>query len=416
MTTNQTFAITFLARTDRKEKEICSIYARINVNGKRSEFSVVRSIPLEAWNPTKERIDSKYKDFRKSNAYIEQVRAKITNIHRELVLKEESISAIIIKNIFFGRSDNGKTLIELFEYHNISQVNVLSPGTLKNYYTTHKYISKYLREIKKIDDIILAKINYQFITGFESYLRNYVPSDHHRPLSNNGVMKHLERLRKVTTMAIKLEWLEKDPFERFKFSFNKVDRGYLTDKELNTIKTKSFNIPRLQFVKDLFIFSCYTGLSYIDVINLTNENIIMGIDGEYWIQTIRQKTEMVVNIPLLPVALNILNNYKDHPKSIHGDQLFPSLSNQKLNSYLKEVGDICGIQKSLTFHMARHTFATTVTLSNGVPIETVSKVLGHSNLSTTMIYARVLKTKISEDMHKLKDKLNNQKDKINRCS
>ncbi len=217
-------------------------------------------------------------------------------------------------------------------------------------------------------------------------------------------------------MAIKLEWIEKDPFERFKFSFNKVDRGYLTEKELNTIKSKSFNIPRLQFVKDLFIFSCYTGLSYIDVINLTNENIIMGIDGEYWIQTIRQKTEMVVNIPLLPVALNILNNYKDHPKSIHGDQLFPSLSNQKLNSYLKEVGDICEIQKSLTFHMARHTFATTVTLSNGVPIETVSKVLGHSNLSTTMIYARVLKTKISEDMHKLKDKLNNQKDKINRCS
>ncbi len=416
MTTNQTFAITFIARVDRKEKANCSIYARINVNGKRAEFSVVKSVPIEAWNPTKERIDSKYKDFRKSNAYIEQVRAKIVNIYRELILKEEFISPVIIKNYYFGNTDDGKTLIELFDYHNTSQVNILSPGTLKNYYTTHKYIIKYLREKKMIDDIPLVKVNYLFITGFDAYLRNYTPTDHHKPLSNNGVMKHLERLRKVTTMAIKLEWLEKDPFEKFKFSFNKVDRGYLTDQELEIVKTKNFKIPRLQFVKDLFVFSCYTGLSYIDVHKLTTENIVLGIDGEHWIQTIRQKTEMIVNIPILPVAWGIINKYKDHPRAVNNGTLFPKLSNQKLNSYLKEVGDICGIHKSLTFHMARHTFATTVTLSNGVPIETVSKVLGHSNLSTTMIYARVLKTKISEDMHKLKDKLNNQKDKINRCS
>ncbi len=229
-------------------------------------------------------------------------------------------------------------------------------------------------------------------------------------------MKHLERFRKVTSMGIRLEWMAKDPFEKFKFSFVKVDREYLTDKELEILKKKRIKISRLQYVKDLFVFACYTGLSYIDVHKLTTENIVLGIDGEYWIQTKRQKTEMIVNIPILPVAWGIINKYKDHPRAVNNGTLFPKLSNQKLNSYLKEVGDICGLQKNLTFHMARHTFATTVTLSNGVPIETVSKVLGHSNLSTTMIYARVLKTKISEDMHKLKDKLNNQKDKINRCS
>ena len=141
------------------------------------------------------------------------------------------------------------------------------------------------------------------------------------------------------------------------------------------------------------------------------DNLILGIDGEYWIQTVRQKTEMVVNIPILPVALGIINKYKDHPRAVHNGTVFPKLSNQKLNSYLKEVADICGIKKVLTFHMARHTFATTVTLSNGVPIETVSKVLGHSNLSTTMIYARVLKNKISEDMNTLKATLQEKESK-----
>jgi integrase len=211
-------------------------------------------------------------------------------------------------------------------------------------------------------------------------------------------------------MAVRLGWLEKDPFEKYKLSFVKVDREFLTDRELEILREKSFRIKRLQFVKDLFVFSCYTGLSYIDVHNLKRDNLILGIDGEYWIQTIRQKTHMVVNIPILPVAWGIINKYMDDPRAVNNGTVFPKLSNQRLNSYLKEVADLCGISKTLTFHMARHTFATTVTLSNGVPIETVSKVLGHSNLSTTMIYARVLKDKISADMKDLKQVLQNKED------
>ncbi len=416
MSINQLLYLKFFLRTTKKSPEIGMLYLRITYNTKRIDFSFNHRVSVTSWDSKKDLVKASCKDYLRINRSITSAKTKIFSMFDKLMFEEKRITPEILKNLYLGNREERKTLLYLVQYHNESQVDILSPGTLKNYFTTQKYLIRYLNDIKKVDDIYLDDLNYQFITEFDSYLRKYKPIDHHKPLTNNGIMKHLERLRKVTSMGIRLEWMAKDPFEKFKFSFVKVDREYLTDKELEILKKKRIKIFRLQYVKDLFVFACYTGLSYIDVHKLTTENIVLGIDGEHWIQTVRQKTEMIVNIPILPVAWGIINKYRDHPRAVNNGTLFPKLSNQKLNSYLKEVGDICGIHKSLTFHMARHTFATTVTLSNGVPIETVSKVLGHSNLSTTMIYARVLKTKISEDMHKLKDKLNDQKDKINKCS
>jgi site-specific recombinase XerD len=184
-----------------------------------------------------------------------------------------------------------------------------------------------------------------------------------------------------------------------------VERDFLTKEELEAIELKEFTIDRIQYVKDLFVFSCYTGLAYIDAMNLTPDNIIMGIDGYYWIKTRRQKTENPVNVPLLPKAKAIMEKYRGDKKAMVKGTLFPTISNQKLNSYLKEVADLCGITKNMTFHLARHTFATTVTLSNGVPMETVSKMLGHSQITTTQIYAKVIERKVSEDMQTLRGKL-----------
>ncbi|MGS2738496.1 site-specific integrase [Sinomicrobium sp. M5D2P17] len=215
-------------------------------------------------------------------------------------------------------------------------------------------------------------------------------------------MKHIERFRKLIGLAIKLGWLDRPPFAYFKPKFIKKERDFLNKEELAEIENREFDMPRLQQVKDLFVFSCYTSLSYIDVINLGKGNIRLGIDGEQWIVYQREKTAKPIRIPILPVALEIIENYKDHPKSKANGMLFPKISNQKLNSYLKEIADLCGITKKLTFHVARHTFATTVTLSNGVSIETVSKLLGHSKIATTQIYARVIERKVSEDMQKLK--------------
>lgn len=236
-------------------------------------------------------------------------------------------------------------------------------------------------------------------------------------MENNTVMKHIQRLRKMVTLAYKMEWIEKDPFIKFKPTYIKNEREFLSEEELQTIIEREFEIERLELVKDLFVFSCYTGLSYIDVMHLNENNITFGIDGGKWIITNRQKTNNKVKIPLLPIAEELIHKYKGHIKTKKTKTLFPNISNQKLNSYLKEIADLCKIKKNLTFHIARHTFATTITLSNGVPIETVSKLLGHSKIATTQIYAKVIERKVSEDMEILQTKLKTLKKlkKKNKC-
>jgi site-specific recombinase XerD len=280
---------------------------------------------------------------------------------------------------------------------------------MKNYFTTQKYLEKFLKERQKVKDIKLEKINYKFVTDFEYYLKTYKPLVHQKPLHNNGVMKHMERFRKMINVALKNEWIEKDPFKAYKIKFVKFERGYLTEFELEELEQKEFKIERLQMVKDLFIFSCYTGLAYIDTVTLTPANIIKRIDSEAWLATQRTKTKTPVKVPLLPKAIEIIEKYRNNPKCLAEGSLLPVLSNQRLNGYLKEMADLCGIEKNLTFHLARHTFATTVTLSNGVPIESVSKMLGHTKITTTQVYAKVIERKLGEDMLLLKQKLAKKK-------
>ena len=216
----------------------------------------------------------------------------------------------------------------------------------------------------------------------------------------------------MVTMAFHIEWIDKDPFVRFKFSYEKREREFLSEKELMSLEEFSSSIERLNIVKDLFVFSCYTGISYIDLNNLTRDNIVKGIDGNDWLITKRQKTKTNVKIPLLDKALELVFKYENHPRVVANNGILPRLSNQRINAYLKEIADLCKIKKNLTFHIARHTFATTVTLSNGVPIETVSKLLGHTKIATTQIYAKVIERKVSDDINALKIKMinkNNQK-------
>lgn len=209
----------------------------------------------------------------------------------------------------------------------------------------------------------------------------------------------------MVNMAVMMDWLEKDPFSKYKLHFDKVERGHLTKEELKVLSNKNFKIERLQSVLDMFLFSCHTGLAYIDIFNLTRENIAKGIDGRDWLMTNRQKTNTTVRVPLLPEAVQLIKKYKDHPVALAKGTLFPVISNQRMNGYLKEIAEICGINKNFTFHLARHTFATTVTLSNGVPIESVSKMLGHTSIRTTQIYAKVVEHKLSEDMQNLRKRM-----------
>ena len=402
---NSTFGIHFVLKTNKIISDLAPIYARITVDSKRCEISVKRKILVENWDFGKGMAKPKLTENKQLNSYLEQLRTKLVQYYQELVLSKQVPTADAIKNKFLGLEVPDMTLCKLMEYHNTNCKEILRWGTLKNYFTTKKYIEVFIKEKYRTSDVYLATLNYKFIADFELFLRKHSPVDHQKPMENNTVMKHIERLRKMIKMAIRYEWLGKDPFIAFQQKFHHVERGFLTEEELKSIEEKTFSISRLQYVKDLFTFSCYTGLSYIDVMQLVPEHIQIGADKEFWLYTSREKTDQPVKIPILPVAMEIINKYKNDPKALIHNRLFPNISNQKLNSYLKEIADLCGITKNMTFHLARHTFATTVTLTNGVPIESVSKMLGHSKISTTQIYAKVIEKKVGEDMSRLKERL-----------
>lgn len=381
------------------------LYLRITVNGKRTEISLKRIISENLWNTKTEKAIGKSNEAQIINKFIDKKRAYFYECLEQLEKANQLISPSVIKNKFLGKDESNKSLMELIEYHNVQLKDTIRWGTLKNYFTTQRYIKEFLKANLNTSDIYLTQLSYKFVIEFELFLKKYQPKDHHNPMGNNTVMKHIERLRKMINLSVKLEWLDKDPFIKFQAKFEKKERAFLTPEELQSIELKEFCFERLQIVKDLFVFSCYTGLSYVDVMDLTEDNIVLGIDGKHWIHTGRRKTGLSVKIPILGTPLGIIKKYENHRKLTNTASLLPKITNQKLNSYLKEIADICEIHKNLTFHVARHTFATTVTLSNGVPIETVSKLLGHTKLATTQIYARVVEKKVSEDMTILSEKL-----------
>ncbi|HLU85658.1 MAG TPA: site-specific integrase [Vicingaceae bacterium] len=412
MKTNTTFSVLFFTRKLSNSAEKLSIYARITLNGKRAEISLKRIVQVNDWDANRARCRGNTSKIRFLNAYLDEVHSKLLDCHKQLFAEGKVISANSIKARFLGEDENHKTLRDIINYHNSNMIDVLKFGTMKNYYTTEKYLDKFLAEGLKVSDIHLKQLNHRFICDFEFFLRNSRNSKNELTLTNNGVMKHLERLKKMINLAYKLEWINKNPFQMFQLKFKKFDRQYLSERELELIENTFFTKEGLERVKDCFLFSCYTGLSYVDVKMLKTNHITRGIDNNYWIFTKREKTNETVKIPILPKALEILNKYKAFSQHTNGEKVLPLYSNQKINIYLKDIAKDCGIHKNLSFHVARHTFATTVMLSNGVPLETVSKLLGHTKLSTTQIYARVVETKISEDISTLLQRFQTKKKQI----
>jgi site-specific recombinase XerD len=413
MKTTSTFSILFWADLARAKENQVALYARITVNGKRATLSLKRKVPLSDWDARKGRVRGTNQNARILNNYLEEVNTHLFVSYQDLKNERKLVTSEAIKSRYLGEDQQNQSIKDIVRYHTEDMEGKLKWGTQKNYFTTQKYISKFLLKTYKTTDIYLRELDYNFIIKFEKYLRAHTPVDHQKPMGNNTVMKHIERLRKLINLAVKLGWIDRDPFVNFKAQFIKTERGFLSLEELKRVEEKHLSIERLALVRDLFVFSCYTSLSYIDVIKLTEDNINIGIDGELWIHYRREKTSKGIRIPLLPKALEIIEQYKTNIKTLHHKSLFPNISNQKLNAYLKEVADVCEIKKNLTFHIARHTFATTVTLSNGIPIETVSKLLGHSRISTTQIYAKVIERKVSDDMKKLREQFLNEKKEVN---
>lgn len=405
MRTSNTFAILFWAYSSRAKDNLTGMYARITVNGKKLNISLKQQVDIRSWDSKRQRARGNSEASRALNSYLGQVHSQLVKLYQDLKFKGELITAELIKAEYLGESDNSRTLQNLLEYHKNKTEKTLAIGTLRNFSVTQGYLNKYLNNVMNTPDIYLKELDYKFICDFANFLYCFWPKGHPNAMGNNTVMKHIQRFRKIVTLGYHIEWIDRDPFVRWKPTYEKRERPFLTDNELSNIETYNFPIARLERVRDLFIFSCYTGISYIDVINLTNNNVLKGIDGNDWIFTNRQKTKSPVKVPLLKKAKELLIKYHDHPMTQITGTLFPVITNEKMNLYLKEIADACGLKKNLTFHMARHTFATTVTLSNGVPIETVSKLLGHTKIASTQIYARVVERKVSEDMQVLMNKI-----------
>jgi integrase len=405
MRSSNTFGLHFVLRPAQKGNH--AIYLRIVVNRTRCELALKRVIDKKDWNTDKGAARPKTPALKQLNGYLEEVRAKLVSHYQQLNLSGDYLTAEMLKNSYLGKTAAGEekmTLSRLVAMHNEMMGKTLEPGTMKNYKSTAIYLRNYMNLKYDAGDIFLKDLTYQFITGFEWFIRNN-PLKEGDPCTTNGTMKHLERLKKMVTWAYKNEWIDKDPFIAYKLRFKRHEMEFLDKDELARIEGRELENPMLRRVRDLFIFSCYTGLAYIDLIMLKPSNIMTGADGMLWIRTSRKKTEIPVNVPLLRPALAILEKFRGADEAGRWEALFPKVSNQEMNRSLKLIGEICEIKKRLTFHLARHTFATTVTLLNGVPIETISKLLGHTKLATTMIYAHVMQSKIGMDMLLLQKKL-----------
>ncbi|MBB1643615.1 site-specific integrase [Sphingobacterium sp. UME9] len=399
------FSVLFFLKKPRNQKIDSDyfIYHRITLNGRRWEGATGKKTASNQWNPEAGKLHGKSQQIKTTNAFLDNLKAKFYSLYHDLRMDGIDFDITTFKNRYLGITDAGYTLCDAIRLHNTKMQTLVecgeyAIGTLKRFQVLFRHIESFIEVTYQKADIDLKDLDQTFIDDFEFYLRSIKLND------INTSNKHLKNLKKIILICVRYKWIDGDPFDGRKLQSKPVNRTFLTADELRRIDEKELTTQRLEQVRDFFLFSCYTGLSYADVHKLQLTDIGVGVDGGKWIFTYRQKTDTRVSIPLLPVASNILAKYAENPWCVHNNRALPVSSNQKMNEYLVEIAAICGINKTLGNRVAKRTFATTVTLMNGVPIESVSKMLGHTNIRTTQLYAKVLDKKVSEDMAPLMKK------------
>lgn len=411
MKVSQNMAILLWLRTSKKVSEQSTIMVRITIQGKRAEWSLGKKVNSEHWISKAGMLKPSVKESKLVNPYLIQVRGDIQSHFNILVSQNEKVTPEMVRDAFLGIEKQGEkehTLIEAFDFHNVkikekATIGKMSMKTWRRLDIGKKKILDFLSKEMNCNDILLSKIKLSFASDFEHFL-----SVQHK-LQSNTTMKYVKILKQIINYAITLEWIVSNPLNSFKCSYTNPDRVVLTQEEIDAIYNKEMPNTRLEQVKDMFIFSCYTGYAFSDVASLSPNSIVRGIDGETWIHTNRVKTNVKENVMLLDIPLAIIKKYETNPVCLAKSCILPVISNQHFNSYLKEIAVICNINKHLTSHIARHTFATTVTLANGISLESVSAMLGHASIKTTQIYAKVVQSKLSVEMKSLKEKMNSPK-------
>ncbi len=400
---NQKFNVQLWLNHNRQKDNQSKLFIRIVVDGKRAEIATTYFIKKSEWDSAHGQVKHNAPHSVLINGFIEHTTNVIKKHFLSYAAHGKRITAKELKDLFLGKEEKveTKSLKEAFEYHKVKMEAMIKVGkvaktTLAKYNYCQGKVESFLQFRFKKKDILLTELSLKFVTEFEHFLLV------NERMQTNSAHKYIVNLKRIINVAVSVEWIPKNPFDNFRCTYTNPEREILTQTELDVMQDRIIMMPRLAEVRDVFLFCCYTGFAYSDIYKFEQDALSIGIDGEYWLSTIRQKTGTRESVPLLPLPMEIINRYKDHPVCVKYNKLLPVNSNQKYNAYLKEIADLCGIKKVLTSHMARHTFATTVTLSNGVPLETVSKMLGHTKISTTQIYAKVLDTKVSHDMSTLK--------------
>ena len=390
---SSTFKILFYIRKNylNRDKK-APIMIRVTIDGRMVQFNSKLDIEPQYWNPKRQMAVGSGKQIKMFNTLLENIKYSLQH-HFHEIAGEEMPTPEKVRDSFLGVADKGNTLMQLFGRHLDNLKNIVGKGmaqtTYDKYDITFRRLKEFMKSRYNLSDIPLRDIKNIFVVDFENFLiQTY-------DYGKNTRAKFLQRFHSIILIAKRNNWIKSDPFDHFVIGSQKVDRGYLTQAEVDAIRNKELKIARLEKARDAFIFACYTGLAYVDVCHLKKANIVT-INGEKWIRTRRQKTDTLVEVPLLKIPERIIEKYKGYV--LPDDALIPISSNQKVNAYLKEIADLCGIQKNLTYHLARHTFATTITLSKGVSMESVSKMLGHTKITTTQIYARILNSKVKEEM------------------
>lgn len=391
----------FLKKTKLLKNGEASVCMRITVNGTRVENNIRKSIDPALWSQAKETARGKSRRACDLNTYIEEARIKLYQIFCELEQQNRPVTAHLLQELFFGQEkpEEVRTLLWTMQEHNDQCLALVGTDyaliTVRRYESCRRYLAELIRQRYGKEDLPLAEVNGELVRAFAFYLKT------EKGCQQNTVIRYMKCLKKITNLARANDWMAKDPFLGIRFHEKEVIREFLTMDELQTIYRKEFPLERLTLVRDVFIFAAFTGLAFIDVQQLAPEHIVRDNNGNLWIRKPRQKTKNMCNIPLLDIPQEILRKYADHPTCRKKGVLLPVPCNQKMNSYLKEIADICMIRKNLTTHTFRHSYATSVCLANGVSLENVAKMLGHSNIKMTQHYARVLDSSILRDMNQV---------------
>ena len=398
----QTFNVLFFVRrTKLKKSGDTPIMLRITIEGQLAEIQLKRDVKPNYWNQAKERCTGKDSASLEINRYLESVKLRLFEIHRKMEEEGKLINPNEIKRKFLGLDEEHKMFFQVFQEHNDKCRELIGKDYAKVTVSRFDTCLKYFREMSiaqyQRKDIPLKEVTNGMIHDYIHFLKA------EKGLQENTVIRYMKTVKKVLNIAVNYDWIQKNPFGNIRFHEKEVNKEFLTKEELEILRTKIFEIPRLELVRDVFLVQCWTGLAFIDVSELKEEHLVPDNEGNLWIRKERHKTGIMCNVPLLDVPMEIIEKYKEHPLCQKRGILLPVLSNQKMNSYLKEIADMCGIKKNLSTHTGRHTFCSVVTLANGVSLENIAKMVGHTNTRMTVRYAKVLDQSILRDMQGVKE-------------